>query len=44
MRDGLTSVGILLVVQVEDDLCGMLKVLGRGVAKEEVVPNEEHGL
>ena len=44
VRYGLTSDGILLVVQGEDDLCGMLKVPGQGVDKEEVVPNEEHEL
>ena len=42
VRDHLTSDGILLVVQGEDDLCGMLKVLGWGVGGDEMAPDEEH--
>ena len=42
MRDGLTSDGILLVVQSKDDLCGVLGVLDWGVGGEEMVPDEEH--
>ena len=41
MRDGLASDGILLV-QGEDNLCGMLNVLDQGVGGDEVVPDEEH--
>ena len=41
VRDGLTLDGILLVVQGEDDLCGVLEVLGWGVGREEMPPNEE---
>ena len=44
MRDGLTSDGVLLVVQGEDDLGDMLKLLDHGVCGEEIVPNEEHKL
>ena len=42
MRYGLTSDGIFLVVQGEDDLCGMLKVLDWGVRGDEMIPDEEH--
>ena len=42
MRDSLTSYGILLVVQGEDDLGGMLKVIDRGVSRDDMVPNKEH--
>ena len=42
VRDHLTLDGILLVVQGEDDLCGMLKVLGWGVGGDEMAPDEEH--
>ena len=42
MRDGITSNGILLVVQGEDDLCGMLEMLNQGVGGEAMVPDEEH--
>ena len=41
MRDGLTFDGILLAVQGEDDLYGMLKFLYRGVCGEEIAPDEE---
>ena len=42
VRYGLTSDGILLVVQGEDDLCGMLEMLNQGVGGEAMVPDEEH--
>ena len=41
MRDGLNLDGILMVVQGEDDLFGVLEVLDRGVGGEEMVPNKE---
>ena len=41
MRDGLTLDVILLVVQGEDYLCGMLKVIDRSVDGDEMVPDEE---
>ena len=31
-----------MVFQGEDNLCGVLKVLDRGVGREEMVPDEEH--
>ena len=34
--------GILLVVQGEENLCDMLKVLDWGVSREEMSPDEEH--
>ena len=36
--------GILLVVQSEENLCGVLEVLNQGVGWEELVPDEEHEL
>ena len=33
-----------MVVQGEDDLCGMLKVLDWGVSGDEMVPDEEQEL
>ena len=42
VTDGLTSDGILMVVQGEDDLCGVLEVLYWDVDREEMVPDEEH--
>ena len=42
MRDDLTSDGILLVVQGEDDLRDVQEFLNRGVGWEELVPKEEH--
>ena len=42
VRDGLTLDGILLVVQGEGDLGGMLKLLVWGVWGEEGVADEEH--
>ena len=41
-RDDLTSDGVLLVVQGEDDMGDMLELLDRGICKEEIVPDEEH--
>ena len=41
MRGGLTSDGIILVVQDEDVMCDMLKLIAWGVCREEIVPNEE---
>ena len=40
MIDGLTSDSILLVVQGEYDLCGMLKVIDWGTGGDEMVPDE----
>ena len=31
-----------MVVQGEDDLCGVLEVLDRGIDREDMAPNEEH--
>ena len=42
MRYGFTLDVIFLVVQGEGDLCGMLKVIDRGVRGDEMVPDEEH--
>ena len=42
MRDGIASDSILLVVQGEDDLCGVLEVLVQGVGRGGLFPNEEH--
>ena len=42
VRDGLTLDGVLLVVQGEDDLGDVLKLLNRGVWGEEGVANEEY--
>ena len=42
MRDTLASNGVLLVVQDEDDLCGVLEMIDQGIDREEMVPNEEH--
>ena len=42
VRDGLTSDGILLVVQGEDDLSDVLEPPDWGIGKEEDVPGEEH--
>ena len=42
MRNYITLDGILLVVQGEDDLCDMSKILDRGICREEIVPDEEH--
>ena len=33
---------IILVVQGEGNLCGMLKVLNRSVGGDEMVPDEDH--
>ena len=41
VRDGLTSDGILLVVQGEDDLSNVLKPPNWGILGEEGVPGEE---
>ena len=41
MRDGLTSDDILLVVQNEDDMDDMLKVIDWGVGRDEMVPEKE---
>ena len=42
MRYGLTSDGILQVVQGKDDLGDMLKLLDQGVWGEEGVTDEKH--
>ena len=42
MKYGLIWDGILLGVQGEDDLRGILEVLDRVVCGEEIVPDEEH--
>ena len=42
MRDVLTTDGIILVVQGEDDLCDMLEPIDRGVGGGEGVTNEEY--
>ena len=42
VRDGLTSDGIVPVVQGENDLCSLLTVPNQGVGWEELVPDEEH--
>ena len=44
MRDGITLDSVLLVVQGEDDLGDVLKLLNQGVCEEEIVPDEEHKL
>ena len=44
MRYSLTSDDILLVVQGEYNLCGVLKVIDWGVCGEEIVPEEEQKL
>ena len=40
MREGLALYGVLLVVQGEDDLGDMLKLIDQGVYGEEIVPDE----
>ena len=42
MRDSLTSDGIFLVVQVENNLSRLMEVIDWGVHGEETVPDEEH--
>ena len=42
MRDDLTPDRTIMVVQSEDNLGGMLKMLDRGVGRDEMVSNEEH--
>ena len=42
MGDGLTADGILLIVEGDDNLCGIAKKLGGGIPREDKVPNEEH--
>ena len=42
MRGCLTSDGIILDVQGEDDLCDMLKLIDWGVCGEDIVPDEEY--
>ena len=44
MRDGLTSDGVLLVVQGEDDLGDVLELLDQGFCREGIVPDKEHEL
>ena len=44
MRDGLTSDGVLLVVQGEEDLGDVLKLLDQGVYGDEMVLDKEHEL
>ena len=41
VRDGLTLDGILLVVQGEDDLRGLLEIINQGVGWEGLVPDKE---
>ena len=40
--DGLTADGILLIVEGEDNLSGLVEMIGRGVPREEEVPDKEH--
>ena len=44
MRYGITSDGILLVFQGEEDLFGMLEMINWGVGVEEIIPHEEHNV
>ena len=44
MRDGLTSDGVLLVVQGEDDLGDVLELIDQGLCREDIVSDEEHKL
>ena len=44
VRDGLTSNGILLVVQGEDDLCDVIKPPGWGIGGDAGVPDEKDEL
>ena len=43
VRDSIISYGIILVVQGEENLRGVLEVIKQGVGWEEMVPDEEHG-
>ena len=40
--DGLTADGILLIVDNDNNLCGMEEMLGGGIHGEEKYPDEEH--
>ena len=44
VRDGLTSDGVLLVVQGEDDLGDVLEPAGLGVRGEKGIPIKEDGV
>ena len=41
-RGGLTSDGVLLFFQVEDNPGNVLKLLDRGVCGQDIVPDKEH--
>ena len=40
MRDGITLDGIILVVQSEDNIYEMLKIIVQGICGEEIFPDE----
>ena len=42
MRDGLTADEILLIVEGDENLCGIAEMLVRDVPGEEKVPDKEH--
>ena len=42
VRDGLQSDGVLLLVQVDDNLISVLKLVDRGNGREERISNKEH--
>ena len=42
VRDCLTADGILLIVEGDDNFCGMAEMLSGNVPGEEKVPNKEH--
>ena len=42
VREILPSDGVLLVVQGEDDMGGMLGTLDGGIGRDEIVSSEEH--
>ena len=44
MEDGLTVGGILLIVEGDDNLCGIAEMFGRGVPGEKKYPGKERKL
>ena len=39
---GLTADGIILIVEGDNNLCGIEEILGRGIPGEEKVPGKEY--